>query len=246
MQVFVIGCGGGASYLAPVLYRHLGSQSSPENPQELYLIDRDKVESRNRRRQNFLEHQDGESKAEALRASLLASITFPEVSIHCRREYIREDSRLPVRGEAILFAMVDNHPARKSALALADRYGVPCICAANEQHSAEAYYYHPNYYGTPCDPRVVYPEILTDTRDDPTRPSCNEVSPGETAEQQGVIANLLSASAALHLFQAHQLGTALSQEYRCYLPFMVRMYSYGMECLSFKSQLGDKYAVAEC
>ena len=241
MQVFVIGCGGGASYLVPALYRHLGSQSSP---QELYLIDRDRVESRNRRRQNFLEEQDGKGKAEALRDGLLASVRFPEVEIHCRSEYIREDSRLPVRGEAILFAMVDNHPARKSALALADRYGIPCICAANEQYSAEAYYYHPDYYQTFCDPRVVYPEILTDTTDDPTRPSCNEATPSRT-DEQGAIANMLSAAAALYLFQAHQLGAAVSREYRSYLPFMVRVYSYGIESISFKTQLEESYAVAE-
>jgi molybdopterin/thiamine biosynthesis adenylyltransferase len=236
MHVYVIGCGGGASYLLPPLYRTLGAI---DKSHKLYLIDRDTLEARNRRRQNFQAHQDGFSKAQALKQLLEESVYFSNVEIIVRNEYVKEDTRLELsKDPAVIFAMVDNHPARRSALAIADRYGIPCICAANEMHSAEAYYYDPNHYDTQADPRVVYPEILTDNQDDPTRPSCNEAPTGDKPVEQGAAANFLSAAAALHLFQAHCiLGDALSGEYREYLPFMIRMSSYGMECINFRTQL---------
>lgn len=233
MYIYVIGCGGGASYLLPPLYRALASLPKQHT---LYLVDRDTLEARNLSRQNFLAEGCDRSKAEAMANMLKSSVDFPQVQVKPLVEYITRDSRLRPMPD-VLFAMVDNHPARASALHLADYYKCPCICAANEQHSAEAYIYLPANKGTATDPRTFYPEIETVTTDDPTRPSCNEVIPSEPSPQ-GALANALSAAAAMHLFQAHiVLGHALTEEYRSLLPFHVKVNSFNIETVSFKQTL---------
>ena len=66
-----------------------------------------------------------------------------------------------------LVCLVDNHRTRLEVLEVCDDYGCQAICAANEMHSAEAYYYRRTWSGTQRDPRIYYLELTTDQSGDP-------------------------------------------------------------------------------
>ena len=72
------------------------------------------------------------------------------------------------------------------------------IIGANETNSAEAYFYTYMWKDKPLDPRVMYPEILSDQRGDPMRP---EGCTGEAQEanRQLSSANFMAAALVQHL-----------------------------------------------
>jgi hypothetical protein len=77
----------------------------------------------------------------------------------------------------------------------------PCraIICGNEYTDADAYYYEHKMAGTPNDPRIFCPEILTDQTGNPIHPiGCTGVA--QKMSPQLSIANMMSAALAMRLF----------------------------------------------
>lgn len=179
-NVILIGAGGVSSYLIPALRKSFQGR--------IFVIDGDILEERNLDRQLFPEFQIGKNKATAL------SELFP--NIEPIEQYFTAALTLPENVKAI-FCAVDNHPARKAALEAADRENVPLICGANQTLDSEAYIYFPEWKKTKADPRVRYPEILTEKSGDPI--SCQGDEAIEAFPQLPV-ANMNAAAKMLHLY----------------------------------------------
>lgn len=182
-NIYLIGCGGVGSWLAPAL-------ALLTKPESIILVDADKLEEKNLNRQLFAKKDIGLSKSEALAV---------RYGCQFRDEWFTE-GLIEFEEEDWLIVGVDNHIARRAALYEADRYGLQVILAANETHSAEAYYYHRRWKDSPIDPRIYYPEILTDRSNDPRRAVIGCTGEVQVATPQLVTSNLLAAALAGHLF----------------------------------------------
>jgi len=179
MDVLIIGAGGVASYLLPVLLRTFRED-------KFIVMDGDTLEERNLDRQQFSTDYIGENKAEALTKTQMSAMTdfiprFFRGSAHELGDYAKTIF--------YIICVADNHEARKNALALADDLGKPVFIAANELFDSEAYVYLPQWKGTPRDPRVLFPNILTDTTGSPLH--CQEQ---QEASPQLALANFAGAA----------------------------------------------------
>jgi hypothetical protein len=147
MNITIIGAGGTASFLLPVLTRTIRGA-------EILLVDGDKLEERNLDRQLFSPEMVGLFKAEALAREH-----------NC--QYLNEfwQFGMPIGTPGLVIVCADNHQARLDAMKLTDENGVPCIICGNEYVSAQAYIYWRRmcditWQGTKLDPRVRYPDLL--------------------------------------------------------------------------------------
>ena len=192
MNAIVIGCGGIGAWLAQCLAKTL------TNSDTLTLVDGDIIEAKNIDRQLFSTRDINRNKATMLR-------TILRDGARCRLErhpYYLGDPQHEfdpgLETEDVIFVGADNHPARALALSMADNQ-VPCIIAANNYETYEAYIYRPEWQDTPLDPRIYYPEILTDTEGDPLSPPCT----GEEQESHPQLAlfNQLAAAQAAWLLR---------------------------------------------
>lgn len=193
-QVYIIGCGGVASWLLPVLIKLM---VSVETPPIITLVDGDKLEEKNLDRQLFDPSQIGQFKADALHARYKAE--YPKLV--SKPAYLAEGADW-LEDHALYFGCADNHTARRNILTAIDNIGGKAIIGGNEYTDSEAYFYEPSFKDTGLDPRVYYPELLTNTADDPTRPtSCQ----GEAAisTPQLVLANSSAANHMLQLWWFH-------------------------------------------
>lgn len=202
---YVIGCGGIGSWIAPSLCLLVGSKN-------VYLVDGDILEEKNLNRQLFDPSFIGKSKSSALHARY--GCPFIE-------QYYSFGS-IPHSSDDWLFVCADNHPARLAALRACDHFGCKAIIAANETSSSEAYFYTPKWKDTLLDPRVYYPEILTDHANDPQRPGgCT----GEAQKQnpQLVSANFAAAALAQNLYVLWGMKSAsITRESLPRMPFHYR------------------------
>ena len=188
MYTYVIGCGGIGGWLAQCLVKTLTTDDT------LVLVDADKVEKKNLDRQLFTRRDIGSFKCEALARVLKDSAC----SIVPEPVFLGDHGDLTIEPNSYVLVGVDNHPARATALNLCDLQVAHCISGANGYTEAEAYYYNPSWFGTTLDPRVYYPEIMTDTTDDPLSPPCT----GEVleSEPQLAVANMSAANYVLWLY----------------------------------------------
>lgn len=182
-NIYIIGCGGVGSWLTPAM-------TLLESPQQVTLIDADKLQEKNLDRQLFEQRDIGRSKAEAL---------AERYNCNARSEWFCE-GLMEFNREDWLIVCVDNHMARRAALAECDRYGCRAIFAANETNSAEAYFYEKGFEGTPIDPRVYFPDILTDRSNDPRSRAIGCTGEAQRENPQLVTSNSLAASLAGHLY----------------------------------------------
>ena len=199
---YIIGCGGVGSAIVP-------SFCLLKSPAEVTLIDGDTIERKNLNRQMFTAEQIGWNKAAAL-AGKYGCHSLPEWYARGKLRHTRSDW---------LICLVDNHRTRLEVLEVCDDYGCQVICAANEMHSAEAYYYRRAWQNTPRDPRVYYPELSTDESGDPRRTSIGCTGEMQEANRQLVSANLMAAALAEHLFVLwHLKAPRLDKETVALLP----------------------------
>lgn len=182
-NIYIIGCGGVGSWLAPALARLT-------SPEQITLIDMDTLEEKNLDRQLFKPQDIGRPKAEAL-AEIYNCHSMVEWFCEGLMEFQEWDW---------LIVCVDNHRARKAALEECDRYGCRAMFAANETHSAEAYFYQREWKDTPLDPRVYFPDILTDRSGDPRARGIGCTGEAQRENPQLVTSNSLASSLAGHLF----------------------------------------------
>jgi len=195
MNYYIIGCGGVATYFLPAFLKTLKHHKSFKKS-SVYLVDGDYIENKNYSRQVFDAGMENVNKAEAL-CRMYANSNYIE-NLTPITDYITE-SFMP-EFKSMLIGFVDNHPARKDILTVADRNKCKVLFAANSTIGAQAMYYDPDWCNTSMDPRIRYPEILTTERGSPVHAvGCNtEEKLDETP--QTAIANQLAATHALHLW----------------------------------------------
>jgi len=196
MKTYLIGCGGSGGWIA---------QLFAKSPCDLVLVDGDTIEKKNLDRQLFTRRDIGKNKAAALASKFADTqpVTYLMEYLAPGSMSFREIVNDPE--PVCLLVAVDNHPCRRLCYWLADeRYAerkdpkeTIVISAANEYETASAWVYLPKWLETPLDPRVRWPEILTDDEGDPLRPPCT----GEVLQSapQLALSNMLSASAAAWL-----------------------------------------------
>lgn len=189
-HIYIVGCGGVASWLLPVLTKLCVTQ---KHPPVIVLIDGDKLEEKNLDRQLFARDQIGQFKSDALLARYQSE--YPR--LRSIPQFLTDG--MEWERNSLFFGCADNHAARRMVLAAVDMYGGRAIIGGNEYTDAEAYVYDPEWSGQSLDPRKYYPEILTQTANDPTRPrSCTGIAAVETP--QLVLANFAAANYMLWLF----------------------------------------------
>lgn len=220
---YVLGCGGVGSWLAPSLCLLVGAKS-------VVLVDGDTLEQKNMNRQLFTRDDIGKGKAVALAAKYQCESDSRYYSFGC----IQHDAN------DWLFVCVDNNPARLAALRACDQYGCKAIIAANEVMSSEAYVYLPRWKGTGCDPRVFYPELMTNHGNDPLAPAgCT----GEAQERtrQLVSANFQAAALAQSLFVLWGLkANSITRQTMTMMPHHYRANISRLETLKIENKLNQR------
>lgn len=202
-MIYIIGCGGVGSWICPSL-------CLLTDPQQVVVIDGDKLEEGNLNRQLFTEDEIGQNKADALakKYGCRAWSDWYNVGVIAHEP------------EDWLIVAVDNSPARVAALAACDQFRCSAIVAANETTSAEAYVYRSEWKGTRLDPRVMYPDLLTDREGDPQAAAIGCTGVVQQAKRQLVSANFMAASLAQHLYVAWaiELPKMTDPEIAAFLP----------------------------
>lgn len=118
-----------------------------------------------------------------------------------------------------LIGEVDNHPARAAMLDTCDLNKCRAIFAGNETYSSEAYVYLPEWKDTRLDPRVYYPEILSDTSGDPRRAGIGCTGEQQVKNPQLATSNLMGTALLCHLFVIHAMESRkLPKEAHKHLP----------------------------
>lgn len=189
----IIGAGGVASYLLPVLLKTF-------RPEKLTLIDKDVLEERNLDRQMFPISAVGKNKAEALLLHYIdekderIGDTFATIP-----EWFSDSTELPDDVDVII-CCADNHEARHSVLKRAEDLGIMAYIGGNEYLDSQAYAFKREWVGTKRDPLIRYPNIATDHEGSPFR--CT--GEAQIASPQLAIANFACAAKLLHLLWVYE------------------------------------------
>ena len=182
MRHFIIGAGGGGTWLIPALKKLFPADT-------IAVVDGDVFEPSNMDRQLFGPEMLGMNKASAM--GIMHQIqSLPRYYQLGTVDHVSTD---------LIWGCVDNHRARLSILQACDFYHCKSIIAGNEKTSASAMYYEPSFRGTIRDPRVRYPEIITDHTGDPLARAMGCVGEIRAGTTQLVSANHLAVSLAMHL-----------------------------------------------
>jgi len=219
----IIGAGGVASYLLPVLLKAF-------KPEQLTIYDKDILEERNLDRQMFHEGQVGANKADALVETLIRSSSQADPKMFSViPAWFTSSTVIPDSVDAII-CVADNHEARRNAIQAAYDKGIRCYLGGNEYFDSEAYVTWADHANTPADPRVRYKAIATSTEGSPT--SCQGEE--QVIHPQLAIANLMCAAKILHLLYAWEtyytgLGFKESREVEKHLPLEISSSIYTSE-----------------
>jgi hypothetical protein len=214
-NVYIIGAGGVTSYLLPPLLKTLSHQY--KDPPEITIFDGDNLEERNLERQlfNVKDAKAKRNKAEAL--VRMYQTAYPPHCLEAVKIYFYDGIEL--EDGSLVFVCVDNHAARKAALFVCDKYFCNAILAANEFTDAQSIFYSPFNAGKLLDPRVKYPEILTDESEDPRRPeSCTSEAALEKTPQLPIFNMAAAAYALQHFWFYYRAVLDMDQDTRCYWP----------------------------
>ena len=205
-NVLIVGAGGVTACLIGQLIKLF---KKAETPPLVTIQDADILEERNLDRQLFLPEDVGKAKADALVERYESE--YPRGLLKADVSWFVPGSSIP--WGTFVFASVDNHAARRAILAEVDERETECIILGNEYWDADAQYYTPKvpssvlsdpwiWKGTRLDPRVRFPEILTDKTGDPTAPQgC--VGLAQERSPQLAAANMAAATCGLWLFLFH-------------------------------------------
>ncbi len=217
-MIYIIGCGGGGSWLLPKLCKL-------EPDSGITLIDGDTLEEANLDRQLFDKSMIGINKAMALAGKYAEGMRKGFVVDH--PHYFSQSNAvgLDIKPKDWFFACADNHPARKAVIDACDEYGCRSVILGNEYVDAEAYYYEPSMKWTLNDPRCFYPVILTSHEGDPL---AAEGCTGAAQEKhpQLVLANDWATGLALQLYWFHTRERSKYPENREFWPIHHRVSAF--------------------
>lgn len=191
MRIAIVGAGGIGGWAARLLKKTFNG--ADELRFDLY--DKDTWELRNADRQ-FMKVPDDIGKPKV--TTLAADLGLPDTGEHVAwfSNTTRPFEGVPrTRGPGgdpfVIFSCSDNHPARRAVLEVADEEGVLAVICGNEYTSASACLYHPDWRGMgKLDPRIRYPELMTDNAGDPSRPCTGEE---QEAHPQLAMSNYMAA-----------------------------------------------------
>jgi hypothetical protein len=186
-RILLVGVGGGGSLLVGPMKQFAKYQMGDP---EVHVFDHDKYETSNLARQNISESDIGKNKANVMaeRYGLVAHpYKFNKSNVSDMEIY-----------NDIIISCADCHKARVDCLEVADETDSIAIICGNENISAEAYFYKPEWKGTKLDPRVYYPDLLERGEDRGHTINCQDER-ALTQEPQLVVANNNSAAFGLHL-----------------------------------------------
>lgn len=183
LNIIAVGAGGVASYLFPALSKTFNLSG--------YLIDGDKLEKHNLDRQMFNPQDVGKFKAESLIKHQKLTGIRPRCFYLDESSLYNSAQGLNKSETDIVICMVDNHPARRAAIKLAEHLDCSIVIVANEYATSQVQYWHPDL-AMATYPFYRYPEILTSNEGSPI--NCT----GEALEStpQLAIANQVSAALA--------------------------------------------------
>ena len=116
VELYLVGCGGTGSWLAPSLCRIARTLNEKGKATNLIFIDPDIVEQKNVLRQNFCDAEIGLNKAQtlALRYSLSWEVSIEALPALFNPEIVARDYYLRERKLKIIIGCVDNAIARQS------------------------------------------------------------------------------------------------------------------------------------
>jgi molybdopterin/thiamine biosynthesis adenylyltransferase len=215
---YIIGAGGVGSWICPALCKLV-------EPADVVVLDGDAFEEKNLDRQLFDKESLGENKAEALSGKYQCAALPMWFGVGV----------LDLLPEDWLLVCADNHPARYDALQEADRTACRVIIAANETHSAEAYFYQREWKGTKLDPRIYYPTIETSHADDPRARSAGCTGEAQTSNRQLVTANFMAGALLMHLLTLWHLEVPkLDKDVLDCLPFQYKANLTSLEVFRIK------------
>lgn len=178
LDIIAVGAGGGASYLFPALNNSFDLSG--------VLMDADILEEHNLDRQIFDKKYIGKGKAESLIKQCKLNLTAID-------QYLENESiyRFPkdTWNTDVVICMVDNHPARRACIKLAEHLDCAVVITANEYSTSQSIFWHPDL-GIKAHPLTRYPEMVNSMSGSPI--NCT----GEALEStpQLAIANQMSAA----------------------------------------------------
>lgn len=217
----IIGAGGVASYLLPVLLKTF-------HPEKVTIVDKDTLEERNLDRQLFDQADIGKNKAAALAY---------KHGLQAIPEWFTTSTTLPDNIDAII-CCADNHEARFAAIQSAELHQVYCYLGGNEYIDSQALVWHADWKGKPHDLLQRYKTIATDKTGSPFR--CT--GDAQVVHPQLAMANMHCAAKLCHLMWIYerwlpQQKFPTSQDRQNLLPYLpVEFYSTTLtntsDCLS--------------
>ncbi len=199
MKIIVVGDGGVGSNLLPYLVKTI--KLDPSLPQEILIIDGDKVEPKNIARQDFTGTDVNAKKADASAEYLIGLASYVNdnpIKISSLPVYLHEDTLDVIKDGDIVFVGVDNYITRR----IIDDYvknfqDILVIYGGNEYTDGDVnVYYRKN--GVEVTPRysIRHPEILT--KDEfPDEKGCEEAV---ISSPQLLVTNLTVALYMLEVF----------------------------------------------
>ena len=195
MNHYIVGCGGVCTYFLPSFFKTINYLKQFKKS-KITFVDGDTFETKNLERQLFSQDSVGQYKSEALATQYRQQ--YPGIFVDSINDYIT-DAFSP-ENKSLIIGFVDNHPARRDLLTVADRHKAKVIFAANSTIGAQAFYYDPAWANTSLDPRIRYPEILTTDSGSPVRAEGCNTEKRLNEVPQTALANQFAAFHALHLW----------------------------------------------
>jgi hypothetical protein len=206
-RILVVGCGGTGSWLMPKLAKTINDMKRKRllaADFKLMLVDGDTVESKNLIRQNFVESDIGQNKAEVM--ALRYGATMPDIELQYIDKYVSMDPKFDPAHfvgagtlaeftaggtyKTIVFNLVDNQNARRAVHSLPMDGWVVDI--GNELVHGQLF---ASPYGTAAEPEfqrlnffTMSPETLT-TEEEVKVYSCAEADEDVQLEEQFLVAN---------------------------------------------------------
>lgn len=195
-HIVIVGVGGIGSWLLPPLLRFLNSENFAG---PITLWDGDHFSLKNLSRQEASTSLIGRSKAEAQAEHFRAE--YPTLHIWNRNEFVTADNaHEAVPERAIVFACVDNHPARALLARQAElRREVCLLSAGNEKYDGNVCVML-RQGGRPVTVGLLerHPEIATAKRGDRAAMGCQELA--AAGDTQLLVTNFMAATALLVAF----------------------------------------------
>jgi hypothetical protein len=188
LSPIIIGAGGVASYLLFPLNKTFEIEDG-------ILMDADLFEDKNLDRQMFPKSAIGKHKAVVLakhnKIKLLPVTQYLDSATAGTIAPLAKE----LKNQPVVICLVDNHPARRAAIQLANDIEAPIIIGANEYETSQAIYDNVDWWSEKYRPTNRYPDMATSNSGSPI----NCTGEATMSTPQLAMANMVTASLVLNL-----------------------------------------------